>query len=208
MKIRDLLEETAQSIPELSYTDPGISQHLLSLNYKPSGAGGDQTTWRAPDGSILKIFGTQKGQRGRTQDHKMFEFWANYARKNALNPYMPRFSDWASFEFPQGSGQTYLQIRMETLRPVQDKTTQDILDRLEWQVKKGWDYARFAALVDLKLGPKITSTNPALDPELYTLIQKLNRIAQAQGWGLDIHSENYMLRGNQLVIVDPWVASS
>jgi hypothetical protein len=138
----------------------------------------------------------------------MFKFWASYAKKNAANPYMPRFSAWAEFQFPPGSGSSYLQIKMEKLSPLTDKTTQNILDQIEWQVEKGWDYARFAALVDLKLGPKITSSNPAKDPDLYTLIQKLNKLGLSRGWGLDLHADNYMMRGNQLVIVDPWVASS
>lgn len=207
MLLKELFE-TEQSVRELSYTDPGIRKHLLSLKYKPAGEGGDQTTWQAPDGSILKIFGTQSEQQGETEDHRMFKFWANYAKKNAANPYMPRFSAWAQFEFPQGSGQQYLQIKMERLSPITDKNTQDILDQLEMQVEKGWSYSKFLNLIRWKLGPEITDSNPAMDPKLYALVQKLDKIALSRGWGLDIHADNYMMRGNQLVIVDPWVASS
>jgi len=207
MRIQELFE-TDQSVTELSYTDPGIRKHLLSLKYKPAGQGGDQTTWLAPDGSILKIFGTQEGQKGMTEDHRMFVYWANYAKKNAANPYMPKFSDWAEFEYPQGSGQTYLQIKMERLSPITDQNTQNILDQMDIQVEKGWEYARFAAMVDMRLGPKITDSNLAMDPKLYELVQKLNKIALSKGWGLDAHADNVMMRGNQLVIVDPWVASS
>lgn len=207
MRIQELFE-TEQSVSELSYTDPGIRKHLLALKYKPAGQGGDQSTWLAPDGSILKIFGTQEGQQGMTEDHRMFVYWANYAKKNAANPYMPKFSDWAEFEYPQGSGQTYLQIKMERLSPITDQNMQNVLDQMDLQVEKGWPYARFIALVDARLGSKITDTMDPWIKTLYPLVEKLNQIAVKNGWGLDAHADNFMLRGNQLVIVDPWVASS
>ena len=212
MRIQELFE-TDQSVTELSYTDPGIRKHLLALKYKPAGQGGDQSTWLAPDGSILKIFGTQRGQQGITGDHKMFIAWYKYANAHKTNPFMPKFFGWETFKVDHEDldknvvPHTYIQYKMERLSPITDQNTQNILDLMDIQVEKGWPYARFIALVDRTLGPKITDTMEPLIKTLYPLVEELNRIAKKNGWGLDAHADNYMMRGNQLVIVDPWVAS-
>jgi hypothetical protein len=43
--------------------------------------------------------------------------------------------------------------------------------------------------------------------QLWDTVSELYQIAQSSGYELDLDSDNYMLRGSQLVIVDPWVAS-
>ena len=203
------LYEFDQSISELSYTDPGIRKHLTGMGYKPSGEGGDQTTWTAPDGSILKIFGTQEGQQGLTGDHRMFQAWANYCKTHAGNPFIPHYSGWKEFEFPQGSGQTYLQIKMESLKEIHDEKIKDLLDQIDWAVMKGRTYAAFQSIVSQKMGMKFATTNPLVkDPALFNTVVELNKLGNKHGWGLDLHGDNYMMRGNQVVIVDPWVASS
>ena len=202
------LYEFDQQIQELSYTDPGVKNHLKKLGYRSAGEGGDQSTWLAPDGTILKIFGTQEGRKGLTEDHRMFIFWANFSKKNASNPYMPRFSAWKEFEFPQGSGQTYLQIRMEKLTELPEDT-KELLDQFDWAVEIGLSYSELHRIVAGKLGRKFATTNPLVkDATLYNLIAKIKKIGNRHGWALDLHVDNYMSRGGQVVIVDPWVASS
>lgn len=202
------LYEFDQSIQELSYTDPGIKSHLTKLGYKPAGEGGDQTTWLAPDGGILKIFGTQEGQQGMTADHQMFVTWAKYCKANSNNPYFPKYSGWKEFEFPQGSGQTYLQIKMEKLSPINDKTVEAILDNLKWCVERGQTFDELKVILSKKYGNKILQSPLLANTELWNIVTKINSIGVKHGWGLDLHAENYMMRGNQVVIVDPWVASS
>jgi hypothetical protein len=202
------LYEFDQSIQELSYTDPGIKKHLAKLGYKSAGEGGDQTTWIGPDGGILKIFGTQEGQTGMTADHRMFAFWAKFSKANASNPYMPRFSGWTEFEFPQGSGQTYLQIKMEKLSPVSDSGEENILDYMKWSVEQGRSFEEYKSILSNKFGNKILKSPLLSNTQLWDTVSNINNIGAKHGWGLDLHSENYMKRGNQVVIVDPWVASS
>lgn len=202
------LYEFDQSIQELSYTDPGIKTHLVKLGYKPAGEGGDQTTWIGPDGGILKIFGTHEGQTGMTADHRMFAFWDKFCKANASNPYIPRFSGWTEFEFPQGSGQTYLQIKMEKLSPINDKTVEAILDHLKWSVERGESFDDLKAILTKRFGDKILRSPLLKDTTLWEIVSKINNIGSKHGWSLDLHADNYMMRGNQVVIVDPWVASS
>ena len=202
------LYEFNQSILELSYTDPGIRKHLTGIGYTPSGEGGDQTTWKAPDGSILKIFGTHEGQTGFTEDHRMFKAWANYCKAHATNPYIPHYSDWASFEYPQGSGQKYLQIKMEKLAEIPEGKLKQALDLLEFAVVRGETWAQLLTKVSIKLGAKTTDHPVFRDMGLFDTVVALNKLGSKHGWGLDLHGDNYMMRGNQIVIVDPWVASS
>ena len=203
-----LNEFTTDPILELSYTDPGVRAHLTKLGYKPSGEGGDQTTWLAPDGGILKIFGTHEGEQGFSADHKMFKFWADYCTKHQNNPYIPHYSDWASFEYPKGSGQQYLQIKMEKLSEIPNEKVKDLLDQIDWAVMKGRTFADFQAIVAQKMGMKATNMPIVKDPTLFNTVVELNKIGSKHGWGLDLHGDNYMMRGAQIVIVDPWVASS
>ena len=205
MRINEL---TNHNINELSYTDPGIKAHLTRLGYKPSGEGGDQTTWQAPDSSILKIFGTHEGQIGFSEDHKMFKFWADYCKKHSNNPYIPHYSDWASFEFPENSGQKYLQIRMERLAEIPEGKLKQALDLLEFAVIRGEPWAQLLTKIGAKLGVKITDHPVFRDMGLFNTVVEINKIGSKHGWGLDLHGDNYMQRGNQVVIVDPWVASS
>jgi len=202
------LYEFDQSIQELSYTDPGIRTHLTKLGYKSAGEGGDQTTWIGPDGGILKIFGTQEGKQGMTDDHRMFAFWDKFCKANANNPYIPRFSGWTEFEFPQGSGQTYLQIKMEKLSPINDKNVEAILDHLKWSVERGESFDGLKSILTKRFGDKILQSPLLKDTTLWDIVSKINNIGVKHGWGLDLHADNYMKRGNQVVIVDPWVASS
>ena len=202
------LYEFNHQLQELSYTDPGIRQHLIKLGYKPAGEGGDQTTWIAPDGGILKIFGTQEGQQGMTADHQMFATWAKYCKANSNNPYIPKYSGWKEFEFPQGSGQTYLQIKMEKLSPINNQTVEAILDNLKWCVERGQTFDELKSILTKKYGNKILQSPLLVNTSLWDIVTKINGIGVKHGWGLDLHAENYMMRGNQVVIVDPWVASS
>jgi hypothetical protein len=208
MQIQELIE-TELPVKELSYTDPGIKKHLTKLGYSPAGKGKDQTTWLSPDGGILKIFGTQRGQQGFSEDQKMFAAWVKFTEDNAGNRYMPRFSDWASFEFPPGSGQTYLQIKMEKLSPV-PRLLIGVLEQFDIFVEKGRTFEYLKQIAKKHLGTNFN--NPQIqslfkDSVLWDTVLSLHNIAQRKRWGLDLHAANYMMRGDQVVIVDPWVAS-
>jgi hypothetical protein len=208
MQIQELLDK---KISELSFTDPGIKTHLTKLGYRSVGKGKDQTTWSAPDGGILKIFGTQKGQQGFTEDQRMFAAWVKYTEDNASNRYMPRFGEWYSFEYPPESGQKYLQIKMERLTPISDSLMKGLLDQFDIFVEMGRTYEYLVQIVKQKLGAKFNGPlvqSLFKDRLLWDTVLNLHSIAERKGWGLDLHSSNYMLRGGQIIIVDPWVASS
>jgi hypothetical protein len=202
------VEFIRSALNELSYTDPGIRTHLTKLGYKSAGEGGDQTTWLGPDGNILKIFGTHEGQTGFTADHKMFSAWIKYCKAHADNPYIPRYTDWASFEYPKDSGQKYLQIKMEKLSPIRNKTVQAILDNMKWAVEREQSFDDLKAILVKKFGQNVLQSPVLATTALWDIVSHINSVGNKHGWGLDLHADNYMMRGRQIVIVDPWVASS
>ncbi len=197
------------NITERSWVDPALTRDYKKSGYALLGRGRDQQAWSTPDGKLVKIFGTQKGQQGLTADQQMFLQWIDYAKKRADNPYMPRFGSPEQFEFPQGSGQVYLKVEMEKLSPINlPPDARGLLSQFMIFVEEGRTFDYLVQIVKQRLGPKMAGyANLFKTSQLWDTVSELYQIAQKNGWELDLDSENYMMRGNQLVISDPWIAS-
>lgn len=215
MRLYELIESESL-VKELSYTDSSIHSDLASKGYKFAGEGGDQTTWRDPGGNIVKIFGTQQGQRGLTADHKMFIAWYKYATKHSNNRYMPKFFGWETFEIEHEdldrniAPHTYIQYKMEKLREVPNKWLA-LLDKFGISVEQGRTFKFLIKTVKDRLGMQFNDPfvqSIFKDDILWNTVTDLKAVAESNGWGLDLHASNYMMRGPQLIVVDPWVASS
>lgn len=130
MKITELL---AESVIDEAYTSDEIRGILQKKGYKYLGKGVDQTAYLAPDGMILKIFGTspyaKPGSLELTKAQKTFKAYADYCKAHAGNEFLPQFSDWTMFQY---KGKPYLQIKMERLFPFEKgaKGWNDILEAL------------------------------------------------------------------------------
>ena len=195
------------NITERSWVDPALAKSYKKSGYTLVGKGKDQQAWTTPDGKLVKIFGTQKGQQGLTSDQQMFLQWVDYAKTNAANPYMPKFGTVEQFEFPEGSGQIYLKVEMERLSPVA-AGAQGMLDQFMIFVEEGRTFEHLIQIVKQRLGPKMGGFAHLFKTrQLWDTVSSLYQIAQKNGWELDLDSDNYMQRGGQLVIVDPWIAS-
>ena len=151
MRVHELLSEG-------SYIDPDIKKILTSKGYKYLGKGIDQAAYVAPDGMILKIFGagiTDKygkptGQVELSEGHRGFELFVNYCKKHSNNPFLPQFSDWATFLY---KGRTYLQIKMERLFPLPPGMG-DLLETLATQAQKSKSPGRKKEFIDYVLHPE------------------------------------------------------
>jgi hypothetical protein len=218
-------------ITEWAYTNHNIKKILLSKGYQYLSAGVDQSAYLEPGtGQVLKIFGTANlGDRTKfTKDHMMFKYWVEYCDKNAANPFLPKFSGWESFEF---DGAKYLQIRMEKLRHCPDHLGRllsyfsndtygsraeraDKVAARKDQVGDDHD-PYYAASEESRDAPhRVANSELAifLGEEEYDLLKKtiaeLDDIAKVHNWEFDLHSANYMQRGDGYpVIVDPWVVA-
>jgi len=112
MKTKDIINE--------SRMHPEIKKILKKKGYKFLGAGQDQDVYLAPDGTILKIFGTDRDNGKYTKGQQSFIDFAEYCNEHKNNPFLPNILGFEQFEFPEGSNQWYLQIRMERLFPFTD----------------------------------------------------------------------------------------
>jgi hypothetical protein len=81
--------------------DPGIKKVLKQKGYQYLDRGQDQDVYLAPDGTILKIFGYEKGSNGLSSGQRSFVDFANYCMKHPNNPFLPQFGGWEQFDFNQ-----------------------------------------------------------------------------------------------------------
>ena len=211
----DLDEEL---VDEWSTTDDEIDAILKKKGYKKLGAGVDQSAYLEPGtGHVLKIFGTQtsatapKQARGKPQfsaDHKMFFAWAEYCNKNANNPFLPKFSGFESFYF---KGQTYLQIRQEQL--TSNLNMGKLAETMANAIEDGEDFEEYQDLLPIEYSRAYVGLLSQFKKQVgergvhlfWDTLEELYRIGRRKGWGWDLHSGNFMMRGQTIVIVDPWV---
>ena len=213
MKINEILTE--------AYTDPSIRNILKQKGYKFLGSGVDQTAFLAPDGMILKIFGTSRSSKNGslelTRHQKTFKAYADYCKANSNNPFLPQFSDWNLFHY---KGKPYLQIKMERLFPFRGgaEGINDILERLADNAEISNSpkaKERFINKYSDGAGYYIDAFNKLIGlvgkdgfNQLWDTIYDLKKVARKIGLGnLDLHSGNFMLGSDgEIVISDPFFA--
>ena len=209
------LEEMAGSI------HGGVRQVLDKKGYQYLGGGIDKQAFLEPGtGQVLVVFGYNKAaQGGFSSDQMMFVDWAKYCKKNKANPHLPRFSDWASFDF---QGKRYLQIRMEPLQELSDYLKMIIVDLEEvakysksnpkTAFKKIANFANFN-LLDAgepdDLDHQAVVKNLGGEQAAYALLKTVydvKKFGKQHGFRIDLHSGNYMQRSDGTIVVnDPYV---
>ena len=227
MKISEVLNE--------AYTDQTINGILKKKGYKFLGSGVDQTAFLAPDGMILKIFGTSRsskeGSLELTKAQQTFKAYADYCKAHPNNPFLPQFSDWNMFTF---KGKPYLQIKMERLFPFRggadgiDEVLERLADRAEISKSPGakqkfintftnergeYDNANYRPdSVHPKMGLAFKKLIGLIGEDgfnqLWDTIYDLRQVSKKlRLHGLDLHSGNFMLGSDgQIVISDPFFA--
>lgn len=204
--------KSKEFISELSVYDPGIQQALEQKGYTFLNSGADQEAYLEPGtGQVLKIFNTQRSTKGSggsvmSEDQEMFATFSNYCKANANNEFLPKFSGWKQFTF---NDHTYLQIRMERLTELTNLQMKYVLKFLRISVEFGlspeevFEKLRKTAQSDYKF--MIANYGEAKLLQLITTMCELYQIGQDNGFDFDLHPSNFMMRGNTLVITDPWI---
>jgi hypothetical protein len=224
-------------IDEGSYISPDIRKILTSKGYRFLGKGVDQAVYLAPDGSVLKIFGAgpvdkygkPTGQVELSEGHRGFKLFVDYCKQHRNNPFLPQFSDWATFLY---KGRTYLQISMERLFPMPSGMG-NVLEQIATLarkskapgIKKGYidyvlhperEYGSIPGLIKNDENFKILIGLIGEDGFnlLWDTIYDLNRTLEAyhlknrqyiDSASLDLHPGNFMLGSDgQPVIADPF----
>ena len=206
----------------------GIRKELHSKGYRYLGGGIDKQAYLEPGtGQVLVIFGYSKWAKGGSDfsvDQLMFVDWAKYCKKNQANPHLPRFSDWASFDY---QGKRYLQIRMEPLQELSDRLKMLVVD-LEEVAKYSKSnpktaYKKIATFANRYLGMehqwqqidsldhkevvKRLGGEQAANALLKT-VYDVKRFGKQHGFEIDLHGGNYMQRSDGTIVVnDPYVVT-
>lgn len=215
----------AKHLMKEAYTDPSIRDILKKKGYTKIGSGLDQTAYLAPDGSVLKIFGTSRNAKNSielTPAQKIFKAFADYCLAHPDNEFLPQFSDWTTFRY---KGMPYLQIKMERLFPFSDGGEgadgwNDILAKIakeaehsktneakqEWLKK--YIYTKRNDWVQEKAEQLIMHMGGNGFNKLWDTIYDLGQLANRIGLGnLDLHGGNFMLGSDgEIVIIDPFYA--
>jgi len=208
-----------------AYTDRSIDGILKKKGYKRLGSGVDQTAYLAPDGMILKIFGTKhtakNGSLELTKAQKTFKAFADYCKAHPNNPFLPNFTDWNLFHYKD---KPYLQIKMERLFPFKGgaEGINDLLENLADRAEISNSPKQKQSFIYRHTSDDGDVSNYYADAfkkligligedgfnQLWDTIYDLGKVAKKIGLGnLDLHSGNFMLGSDgQIVISDPFFA--
>jgi hypothetical protein len=202
--------------------DPGIRDELQRQGYRFLGSGVDQQAYLAPDGTVMKIFGTQHSRKGSTKltrAQKAFKLFADYCRANSSNPFLPEFSDWNMFHYDD---RPYLQIKSERLfefpgnLKVWARILEDIAVYARWgntnARKQDWLQQKLInpdTWIDIYRVDSVSSLLVHLGEngfnQLWGTIHQLAQLAEQNGIMLDLHDGNFMLGSDgHIVISDPF----
>lgn len=214
MKISELLNEAKMN--------PNIRYEMEKQGYKFLGHGQDQDAYLAPNGTILKIFGYEKGSNGLPRSQQSFVDFADYCMKNSNNIFLPNFFGWERFEF---DGEYYLQISCERLFDLDKHNMDDVgrvlevlasyvenrgvevalknlLNYYTGEYSDDYDNASFGQFLSLIGGEKNLSL-------LANTIHNLVELANTKGYDIDLHQGNFMLGSDgEIVINDPFFTGS
>jgi hypothetical protein len=218
-----------QIITEANF-DPGVKKALVKAGYKFLGAGQDQDAYLAPDGSILKIFGTGKGAKpgkgNYSKAQQSFIDFAEYCMKNANNPFLPTFGGVEQFVF---NGNTYLQISVERMFDFSKQKANWLADQLEYLADNSKYGSAENQLKDIKQElepqPGLTGYDAEYSEDMAKMVvylggeenltlllntlKDLVKIADNCGYHLDLHGGNFMLGSDgHIVISDPFFTGS
>ena len=227
MKVKEILREDSGIASEIRY-------ELVDKGYEFLGSGVDQEAYLAPDGTVLKIFGTQGRSLSRQQ--RSFITFAEYCQANSDNPFLPNIIDFAKFLYDE---KLYLQIKIERLFEFEDAgylarqlseiadviEDNKIVDPVKWLNDEIEDFeeqleyfknngkpGQFSASVAAR-ERSLNNLNQFvlyLGGEdafrlLFSTITDLKKIAARKGYILDLHDGNFMLGSDgHIVINDPF----
>lgn len=196
-----------------AYIDRGIEDELKRQGYHFLGAGVDQQAWRAKNGTVIKIFGTN-GTGKASGGHKMFYAWEKFCKKWSHSHLVPHHIEFSQFKF---KGEAYLQIRMEHLFSLTDWMATHIeevvnraadmpLEAFKRYISDeiGTSENHFLAASRSRRLSEIIGSIDDID-EFWQIVNELAKIAMSHDWQFDLHDGNLMLDDHgKLVIVDPW----
>lgn len=224
MLVSDVITEAEIRTPASSE----IRKSLRSAGYKLLGSGADATVWaktNSPD--VIKIImpdhGRGAGSAAETF-YKFYEFSVQHPDLENLPKFTQLTTNSGASEFTAG-GKTYFMVAMEKLKPIPNGSFEEAMVWiLSDQASSGKSWAQTVKTINNE--QTWTDYGGGLQPEqiisawnnlnrrqkleyeiLYKLMVLLYHRGRINKVGWDLHTENAMMRGDTIVITDPWFNS-
>ena len=212
------VDEAEQGTPQAKE----ISQILSRAGYKMLGSGADATVWAQDTGSVVKII---MPEEAGTKAAETFKRFYQFAREHQNLDCMPRFleldkSGPAKFSI---KGKDYFLVAMERLTPIKDGSFEQglvyllsdyVIKKTPWeQVKDNlskpdtWHDTEYFSKQANQFARTAANFTPKQEAEysvLYAAMVLLYHTGRINRLGWDLHTENAMMRGRTIVIIDPW----
>lgn len=199
-----------------------IRTSLRNAGYKLLGSGADATVWAKKEGPVIKIIMPDDHQGAGVAGDTFMKFY-EFCKQNPDLENLPKFSD-NEVEVFQADGKDYIMITMERLKPIPRGSFQEAMvwifsdcasRKMSWrQTKKRiddiytWeDNPDFHTASILYAYDKLTPKQLLEYEILYKLMVLLYHKGNINKVSWDLHTENAMMRGNTIVITDPWFNS-
>lgn len=220
--------EIIDHISESEHDTPR-SQHIFdtleSKGYVKLGSGADATVWARDAETVIKIIMPDSGAARDAASRTFYKFY-DFCQQHPDLDCLPRFHKIGGVHHStfRVDGVTYLQTAMERLQPLEqdsqrtalvwllsDLATKNMSWKSAWRkcqdpyAWSNWDDSE-AVTVDDIMGyiDEQDSRDRAEWAVLYSVMRLLYHRGRINKMGWDLHTENVMLRGDTLVIVDPW----
>jgi hypothetical protein len=192
---------------------------MKSIGYKLLGSGQDSHVFSKDADNVIKILMPQNGMNSSAEE-TFFPFLA-YCLHHESNPHLLKFKPingkpFAKFDI---EGTPFYQISIEKLSHIPSGSIAEAVVWLlsdlagsisTWKEAKekltnsdSWD--NFSGTMK---PAKVVQLMRSIDLEKYKLLYNtmvdLRKLGEKKGLYWDLHTENCMMRGNTVVIVDPW----
>lgn len=216
--------EICESIEEAE-KDTDESNEIVKVfkqnGYNQIGSGADATVWAKDAGSVIKIL--MPDSEDITKAAFTFKKFYTFCKNNESVACLPKFipiqgKDYQSFQL---GTKKYLQISMEELRPIPTLSFDEgivwffsdfvIYDRHWDDVNKKLLNSGIWADHNWKQSEQYAEQWKNLNIEkrmeyqiLYMTMNLLYKTGKINKLGWDLHTENAMMRGDTIVITDPW----
>lgn len=212
--------------------DTPRAQHIFDTlrekGYVQLGSGVDATVWARDAHSVIKII-MPKGEEARESSARTFYRFYDFCQSHTDLECLPRFYKIGGVHHStfKVDGVTYVQIAMERLQPLEQDSQRTALvwllsdlatKNVKWEEALRrckdpyswihWDEEEAVSIEDI-----LTYIDEWDDRErlewavLYNTMRLLYHRGRINREGWDLHTENVMLRGDTLVITDPWFGS-
>jgi hypothetical protein len=201
-----------------------IRHALRSRGYKLLGSGVDATVWAKSENNIIKVIMPDHGLGAGSAAETFYKFY-EFCKQHENLENLPKFSKigaeaHAAFTV---DGNEYIMIAMERLSPIPERSFEQAMvwilselatRRINWEraeeiinTEEAWQYFDDGMPVDQVIiqFQSLTIKELAKYQVLFALMTLLYHTGNINHQGWDLHTENAMMRGDTIVITDPWI---